>query len=90
MEKHITAPLTPEAARSRRAGDSVLLSGTVYTARDAAHKRLCELAARGKPVLALKRLSMGPLELDRELEAGEWRMLAAEELEALKRAVGAQ
>jgi len=48
------------------------------------------LAARGKPVLALKRLSMGPLELDRELEAGEWRMLAAEELEALKRAVGAQ
>ena len=48
------------------------------------------LAARGKPVLALKRLSMGPLELDRELEAGGWRMLAAEELEALKRAVGAQ
>ena len=48
------------------------------------------LAARGKPVLALKRLSMGPLELDRELEVGEWRMLAAEELEALKRAVGAQ
>ena len=48
------------------------------------------LAARGKPVLALKRLSMGPLELDRELEAGEWRMLAPEELEALKRAVGAQ
>lgn len=48
------------------------------------------LAARGKPVLALKRLSMGPLELDRELEAGEWRMLATEELEALKRAVGAQ
>lgn len=50
MEKHITAPLTPEAARSLRAGDSVLLSGTVYTARDAAHKRLCELAARGKPM----------------------------------------
>lgn len=48
------------------------------------------LAARGKPVLALKRLSMGPLELDRELEAGGWRMLAPEELEALKRAVGAQ
>ena len=47
------------------------------------------LAARRKPVLALKRLSMGPLELDRELEAGEWRMLAPEELEALKRAVGA-
>ena len=48
------------------------------------------LAARGKPVLALKRLSMGPLELDREREAGGWRMLAPEELEALKRAAGGQ
>ena len=47
MEKHITAPLAPEAARSLRAGDSVLLSGTVYTARDAAHKRLCELVEQG-------------------------------------------
>lgn len=50
MEKHITAPLTPEVARSLRAGDNVYLSGTVYTARDAAHKRLCELAAQGKPM----------------------------------------
>lgn len=47
MGKHITAPLTPEVARSLRAGDSVLLSGTVYTARDAAHKRLCELVEQG-------------------------------------------
>lgn len=31
-----------------RAGDRVLLSGTIYTARDAAHKRLCELAEQGK------------------------------------------
>ena len=37
------------AAASRlRAGDKVLLSGTVYTSRDAAHKRLCELVAQGK------------------------------------------
>ena len=50
MAKHITAPLTQEAARSLRSGESVLLSGTVYTARDAAHKRLCELAARGEPL----------------------------------------
>ena len=50
MEKHITAPLTAETARSLRAGDSVLLSGTVYTARDAAHKRLCRLAEEGKPM----------------------------------------
>ena len=48
MEKHITAPLTPETARSLQAGDSVLLSGTVYTARDAAHKRLCELVEQDK------------------------------------------
>ena len=47
MPKAITAPLDPETARSLRAGDSVLLSGTVYTARDAAHKRLCELIAQG-------------------------------------------
>ena len=44
----ITAPLTREAARQLRAGDSCLISGVIYTARDAAHKRLCELAAQGK------------------------------------------
>ena len=33
-----------------RAGDSVLLSGTIYTGRDAAHKRLCALVAEGKPL----------------------------------------
>ena len=50
MAKPIHAPLTPQEARALRAGDSVLLSGTVYTARDAAHKRLCELAAKGQPM----------------------------------------
>lgn len=50
MDKHITAPLTAEVCASLKAGDSVLLSGTVYTARDAAHKRLCQLAAEGKPL----------------------------------------
>lgn len=45
------------------------------------------LAARGKPVLALKRLSMGPLSLDEGLEAGSWRELTAGEVAALKRAV---
>lgn len=39
----INTPLSREAARELRAGDSVLLSGTIYTARDAAHKRLCEI-----------------------------------------------
>ena len=44
----ITAPLTREKARELKAGDSVLISGVIYTARDAAHKRLCELVAQGK------------------------------------------
>ena len=45
----ITTPLTREAVRNLKAGDSCLISGVIYTARDAAHKRLCELAAQGKP-----------------------------------------
>ena len=48
MEKRITAPLTKDTASTLRAGDSVLITGVIYTARDAAHKRLCELIAQGK------------------------------------------
>ncbi len=48
MAIRITAPLNRETARTLRAGDSCLISGVIYTARDAAHKRLCELAAEGK------------------------------------------
>ena len=48
MASHVTVPLSRETARTLKAGDSVLLSGVIYTARDAAHKRLCELAAQGK------------------------------------------
>ena len=43
MKKRITLPLTKEAAAELRSGDSILLSGTLYTARDAAHKRLVAL-----------------------------------------------
>ncbi len=50
MEKRITTPLTRQQARTLKSGDAVLLSGVIYTARDAAHKRLCELAARGQPL----------------------------------------
>ena len=49
MPKAITAPLDLKTARALRAGDSVRLTGVVYTARDAAHKRLCGLIARGEP-----------------------------------------
>ena len=48
MAIKITTPFTTEAARDLRAGDSCLISGVIYTARDAAHKRLCELVAEGK------------------------------------------
>ena len=42
MDKYINVPLTAETAASLRAGDYVYLSGTIYTARDAAHKRMYE------------------------------------------------
>ena len=48
--KRIQAPLTESVARSLKSGDSVLLSGTVYTARDAAHKRIVEAMAAGQPL----------------------------------------
>lgn len=48
MAIKVTTPLTREQARQLKSGDSVLLSGVIYTARDAAHKRLCELVAAGK------------------------------------------
>ena len=44
----IHTPLTRAQARELKAGDSCLISGAIYTARDAAHKRLCELVAQGK------------------------------------------
>ena len=50
MAIRVHTPLTPEEARKLQSGDSVLLSGVVYTARDAAHKRLCQLVAEGKPL----------------------------------------
>lgn len=48
MTRPIFAPLSKEVARSLKAGDSCLLSGVIYTARDAAHKRLCALLEEGK------------------------------------------
>ena len=48
MEKKITLPLTEDLAKSLKAGDTVLLSGTIYTSRDAGHKRMCEALARGE------------------------------------------
>lgn len=47
MDKYIRTPLSEEDARSLRAGDYVYLTGTIYTARDAAHKRMCETLEAG-------------------------------------------
>lgn len=48
MERHITVPLSAETAASLRTGDYVYLTGTIYTARDAAHKRMYEALERGE------------------------------------------
>ena len=50
MVKRITLPITDEDIQTLRAGDSVLLTGTIITGRDAAHKRLFELLEQGKPL----------------------------------------
>ncbi len=47
-EIRLTAPFTKEKLASLRAGDNVLLSGVIYTARDAAHKRIVEALSEGK------------------------------------------
>ncbi len=47
MDRHISVPLKDETAASLRAGDYVYLTGTIYTARDAAHKRMAEILAGG-------------------------------------------
>jgi len=48
MEKYITLPLTLEKVKDLHAGDTVYLTGTIYTSRDAGHKRMCEMLARGE------------------------------------------
>lgn len=48
MEKRITAPISREDILSLRAGDYVKITGTIYSARDAAHKRMIEALDRGE------------------------------------------
>lgn len=48
MEYRISEPFTTEKFAQLKAGDTVLLTGTVYTARDAAHKRMVEMLQRGE------------------------------------------
>jgi len=50
MAKKVALPLTEETLRELQSGDNVLLSGIVYVARDAAHKRMVEALEQGKPL----------------------------------------
>jgi fumarate hydratase subunit beta len=45
---NISTPLTIDVRKKLKAGDEILLTGTILTARDAAHKRLCDLLKKGK------------------------------------------
>lgn len=48
MDRYLTTPITEEIAQSLHAGDYVYISGTIYVARDAAHKRMAEALERGE------------------------------------------
>lgn len=48
MEKRITVPLVRAEREKLKAGDSVLISGVIYTARDAAHARMAQMYSRGE------------------------------------------
>ena len=50
MQYKLTTPCTAEELAKLRAGDTVLLSGVVYTARDQAHKRMLEALDKGDPL----------------------------------------
>ena len=48
MDKHITTTITAEVTKNLKSGDYVYITGTIYVARDAAHKRMIEALERGK------------------------------------------
>lgn len=48
MDKHMKAPFSEEEVKELKAGDYVYITGTIYTARDAAHKRMYETLEEGK------------------------------------------
>ena len=50
MSKRINTPLTDETIEDLKSGDQVLISGVIYTGRDAAHKRMIELIDKDKPL----------------------------------------
>ena len=51
MDRYVNVPLSEKDAHSLKAGDYVYLTGTIYTARDAAHKRMQETSSHMEQVL---------------------------------------
>lgn len=58
MERHIDVPMSTQDSKTLHAGDYVYITGTIYTARDAAHKRMYETLEKGEPL---------PLELNNNI-----------------------
>ena len=50
MDKHIKAPISKEILKTLRSGDYVYITGTIYSARDAAHKRMSEALDQNQPL----------------------------------------
>lgn len=50
MDKHVKAPISKEVLKTLRSGDYVYITGTIYSARDAAHKRMQETLDRNQPL----------------------------------------
>ena len=50
MKVYLKSPVNPEEVKKLRIGDEVYISGVIYTGRDAAHKRLCELLDKNQPL----------------------------------------
>ena len=55
MDKHITTPITEEVTKDLKSGDYVYITGTIYVARDAAHKRMIEALQREKNCRSISR-----------------------------------
>ena len=59
MDKRITTPITEEITKDLKAGDYVYITGTIYVARDAAHKRMIEAAGACKRYYPFRNLYYG-------------------------------
>mgnify|MGYP002573469922 CR=1 FL=1 len=79
MEHRLQEPFTKEQVKHFKAGDRVLVTGTIYTARDAAHKRIVELLQKGavSALIVQNPYAMGYLGVETA-----WRSLQGERFDA--------